>query len=148
MMGVEAVEAQFGLAQVGLDCWQSADATMRVRRPAAGVVVYRFSGKMTPEFVPKIRAVAGEVLASMDSIACFFDTEDMSGYHPEFRKEMTAWHEELRDQTRTAGVLVRSRVIQMAISVASLATGGKMLSYSNRPAFEEAIHEAVRSSVA
>lgn len=141
-----AREVHTGLTQVGPDSWQSTDGAMRVRQPAADVVVYEFSGKMTPDFVPKIRAVADEALGSNAQVSLFFDTESMSSYHPKFRNQMTAWHEELKDQTRMAGVLVGSRVIQMAISVASLVSGGKMTSYSTRASFEEAIQRAVASS--
>ena len=131
---------------LGADCWQLNDAKVEVTRVAPSVLVYRFSGKMVPELVPKIRSVADSALRTESEISLYFDTEEMTGYHPEFRSQMTDWHEELTQVTRMAGVLVRSRVIKMAISVASLVTGGKLESFSNRLAFEGAIDAAVRSS--
>lgn len=132
--------------QVGADCWRYGDASLRVRRPSPGVVVYMFSGKMPAELIPQIRAIAEEALRAEQQISLFFDSEEMSGYHPEFRSQMTAWHEELKDVTRYAGVLVRSRIIKMAIAIASLVTGGKLVSYADRRSFETAIQKAVQQS--
>jgi hypothetical protein len=69
----------------------------------------------------------------------------MDGYHPQFRAKMTAWHEELKDVTRCAGVLVRSRVVQMAIAVANMVTSGKLTSYADRASFERAVQKAAES---
>lgn len=122
--------------------WSLGDAEVSVSRPAPEVIVYVFKGRMVPEFVEHIRAAAEPLVASGKRVDLFFDTEPMTGYHPEFRVQMTAWHEELENATRSSGVLVRSRVVKMAIAIANLATGGKMVSYSERRSFETAIREA------
>lgn len=134
------------LRSTGAHSWALGEGSLRVKRPAPGVVVFEFGGKMMPEFVPKIRAAAEEALRHDGSVALFFDTEKMSTYHPEFRRQMTSWHEELKDVTRSAGVLIRSRIIGMAIAVANLVTGGKLEAFSNRSAFEAAIKKAMYKS--
>ena len=126
------------------ETFEIGDATVRISRPAPTVILYTFSGRMVPELVQCIRDAAAPLVAAGSQLDLFFDTEAMDGYHPRFRTQMTEWHEELKDATRSAGVLVRSRVVQMAIAIANLATGGKLVSFSDRKNFELAVRTAVR----
>lgn len=119
------------------------DGELVVQRPGPGVVLYVIKGRMTPEFVPHFRQAAQSVVDLGRQVSVFFDTEGMRGYHPAFRDQMTAWHAELKPMTRRAGVLVRSRVVQMAIAIANMVTGGLLVSYSDRAKFEAAIRDAL-----
>jgi len=126
--------------------WDGAQGNVRASRPATGVLLFAFSGRMTPDLVARIRAFVADEIARANKVDVFFDTEAMAGYHPEFRDRMTAWHSEIKPQTRSAHVLVRSKLVAMAIAVANMVTGGLLKSHSERRSFEAALAEARRSA--
>lgn len=126
--------------------WNGEHGQVRASRPAPGVVLYAFSGRMTPELVERIRDYAAEEIGRAGRVDVFFDTEAMTGYHPEFRDRMTEWHAAIKPQTRSANVLVRSTLISMAIAIANLVTGGLLKSHSTRRTFESALSDACRAA--
>jgi hypothetical protein len=117
---------------------------VRASRPAPGVALFVFNGRMTAELVPRIRLFVAEELERVRSVDVFFDTEKMTGYHPDFRNQMTEWHAAIKPQTRSANVLVRSKIIPMAIAVANMVTGGLLKSHGDRRSFDVALSDACR----
>jgi hypothetical protein len=103
------------------------------------VVLLKFTGHMEPSVVSRIRDSVAVVAEPGKQVDLFFDTEAMTGYHPRFREQMTAWHAALKPQTRSANVLVKSKLISMAIAVANLVTGGILKSFAERGAFEQTL---------
>jgi hypothetical protein len=113
-----------------------------VEAPAADVFVFRMSGRMSESFVSNFEtSVAKRALG--EKVDVFFDTEKMTSYEPGFRVKMTAWHEALRPRTRSAHVLVTSKIVAMAISIVNMATRGLLRSHSNRSTFDVEIDRAV-----
>ena len=102
---------------------------------------------MQPEFVPHIRAASDLVLKQYQQIDLFFDAHLMTGFERSFRAQMTDWHEQLRRPTRYAGVLVRSKVVKMAISIVTTATGGKIVGHEIRANFEAALTRAITQPI-
>jgi hypothetical protein len=137
------------LGASGEERWREGACEASARRPAEGVVVYVFRGRMESTIVPSIERFAQASLATPSSrVDLFFDTEGMSGYHPHFREKMTAWHERFKPNTRASHVLVTSSFVSMAISVVNLLTGGLMTSHSKRATFEASLREACRAASA
>ena len=110
---------------------------------APGVVLYKMSGYLDGGFVPRFEEAAAAQVARGHHVDLFFDTDRMTGYHPEFRRRMTAWHIALKPQTRSLNVLVKSKLIAMAISVVNLFTGGMLKSFSTHAAFDAAMRAAI-----
>jgi hypothetical protein len=114
--------------------------------PAPGVFVFRLKGRMHADLVPQFeRAVAPSVERRMQ-LDLFFDTREMNGYHPAFRERMTAWHEALKPNTRSANVYIGSKFVAMAIAIVNMMTGGLLKTYSDYTAFEGAVGAAVRQA--
>src|SRR5262245_6102113 len=78
---------------------------VQYRVVAPSVVFFKFTGHMEPSVVSRIRDSVAVVVESGKEVDLFFDTEAMTGYHPRFREQMTAWHAALKPQTRSANVL-------------------------------------------
>src|SRR5262245_29799910 len=66
--------------------WIAGDARVVFESPAAGVLVFRMTGRMHPSFVPKFEATVTEYAQRGEKVDLFFDTAGMTGYHPEFRE--------------------------------------------------------------
>jgi len=106
--------------------------------PAKGLVLQRVSGHGTAELVRTLTAELDKVLAEGSPISLFDDFEDLETYDTDARQHLTAWSKEHLADLRLVHVLVRSRVVATAISVANVALGNIMRSHTERPRFEAA----------
>jgi hypothetical protein len=122
--------------------WSTERSEATFREVSPGVLLFAFKGHMAAELVAKISGAVAPFVERREQFDVFFDTEKMTGYEPAFRQRMTAWHEEVKPWTRSAGVLVSSKIVSMAISVANLVTGGILKTFADRPSFEARIAEA------
>jgi hypothetical protein len=122
--------------------WEIGRGQVRARVAAQGVLVFQMSGHMGHEFVRRFDEATAPHVAH-GQIDFFFDTEAMKGYEPQFREQMTQWHKRLKPSTRSANVLIKSKMVAMAISIANLVTGGILKAYSSRSEFEAALAAAV-----
>lgn len=122
--------------------WNSLKGSVAFQERAPGVLYFKLSGHMESDAVREIKQAVAPFVAAREQFDFFFDTAEVTGYHPKFRQLMTAWHEEVKPNTRSAAVLVTSKLVSMAIAVANLVTGGILRTFSDRRSFEEALTKA------
>ncbi len=122
--------------------WSTETGHVVLEEPGPGVLVFRMSGKMAASFVAQFERAVVPIVATNQKVDLFFDTQNMTTYEPEFRERMTAWHEAFKPHTRSASVLVSSKLVAMAIAIANLVTGGMLQTYSHRAEFEALVLKA------
>lgn len=77
-----------------------------------------------------------------ERVEAFHDWEGVSGYGAGTMERYTAWSKRHRDQVKRIHMLVASRMVAMAISVARLALP-YLVGYSSRAEFEKARHTCI-----
>lgn len=123
--------------------------------PAPLVIVYKYKG------VPDV-ALANFIGKAFDDhfgpdqrgIHLFSDTEEQTGYDPEFRRVTGARALRVEPRTDTYCLLVTSRIIAFGIHLCAFISGaprasglsGRMTAISNRDAFRAKIEAAVRKT--
>jgi hypothetical protein len=126
--------------------WSTETGHVLYEQRAPGVLVFRMSGRMDPSFVDHFEQAVAPFVALSKQVDLFFDTHAMTGYHPLFRERMTAWHAAFKPLTRSAHVLLSSKLVAMAIAIANLVTGGMLKTHSSEAEFEAMIKKAVQSA--
>ena len=121
-------------------------AQIRTERFAPNVYCIVLSGYFVGTDADRLIAQIELWLAEGGLPHLFFDTEPMTGYRTEFRESMTAWYGRRKDAFGGFNALVRSKVISMAITVANLATRGRIKTYGDRLQFEVAKHSAANDA--
>jgi hypothetical protein len=111
---------------------------------APGVMLFKMSGYLDTSFVERFESEVAVMAAHGVELELFFDTESMTGDHPDFRRRMTEWHNLLKPRTRALHVLVRSKLVAMSIAFVNVLTGGMLKTYTNRVSFETVLRAAVR----
>jgi hypothetical protein len=111
---------------------------------ATGAIVEgRFIGHGSLELAGAIQREMTPILEQNGRSIVFADWWDMTGYDSTARVELTAWMAKMRPRMSAFHVLVRSRLVAMGVSVANLALGGWIRSYSLRPPFLGAMQAEV-----
>ncbi len=126
--------------------FEADEGQVEFEEPAPGVLLFRLKGRMSADLVPHFERTVAPHVERGQQLDLFFDTREMKSYHPEFRERMTAWHEALKPNTRTANVYVGSKFIAMAIAIVNMMTGGILKTYSDFPTFDLALRDAVREA--
>jgi hypothetical protein len=114
--------------------------------PAPGVFHTVIVGYTQAEEARQIIAAGDRVIAEAGMLVAFHDWEAMTGYHTESRVLLTEWGLRIRAQVEKVHVLVRSRVVAMGVSVASLVLRGMLVSYTQRAAFEAAFARRLKEA--
>jgi hypothetical protein len=115
----------------------------RIWVPARGIVATCFVGRGTIELARGIKRDMMPILEAESPAAVYADWQGMTGYESEARIELTAWMKSVRPHMRSFSVLVRSRVVAMGVSVANLALGGGLRSFTSTTAFRRALDAAI-----
>ena len=76
----------------------------------------------------------------------FGDYSAMTRYDGNTRVVLSEFTAKHKNSLRTVAILVQSKIVAMGVSVANLATGGKIEAFSNRDKFESALQKAVARS--
>lgn len=123
---------------------------MTLHSPAPGVFHTVIAGYIEPAEARRVVAAGDLVIAEAGMLVGFHDWEAMTGYQSESRALLTDWGVRIRPQVEKVHILVRSRIVAMGVSVASLALRGMLVSYTQRAAFEAAfaarVEQATRTS--
>ncbi len=125
--------------------WKSDRGNLEIRRPAKGVILFVEVGFLDKEFAPIIQEHLEAMLKGGEQPEIFVDAYDLEGYDSEVRIGATEWLKTNRDKVRKQHMLVRSRLTKMGLSVASMALGGVLEGYADRPSFDRAYRAAVGS---
>jgi hypothetical protein len=123
--------------------FSSAHGSIRVSEPAPGVFLSVAMGRATSGTAGHIIRFAEEMLAAGRRLLVFHDWEGLTGYDPEARRTLTEWTGRISPFWDGSHILLASRLVAMAISVASIATTpGKIKAYSSRKTWEAALAQA------
>jgi hypothetical protein len=113
-----------------------------IQEVAPGVISIKLKGHLEV-------ALAGQIMTTIDPILArglrphlFFDAEHATGLDTKFRTELTPWHKAIKPLVSGQNVLVRSKILQMAITVANMAMGDLLTAYNKRDEFEAAMAAA------
>jgi hypothetical protein len=117
---------------------------LTVASPAPGVLQTIATGHVDVAMADRIIAAGERVLAESKPLFGFHDWEGLTGYETECRKRLTEWGMRIRADVGAVHVLVRSRLVAMGVSVASLALQGMIVPYTERPPFEIALAAHLR----
>lgn len=117
---------------------------MTLRWKGRGVLEVVLRGHGHEELAAIVIRRKEAVLSDAGELAVFFDLGDMPGYDSGLRVALTRW---LQSHLRSVKihVVVRSKIVAMGVSVANLALGGIIQTYTQRVgAFERELERATR----
>jgi hypothetical protein len=123
--------------------WSNARGTLDIRMPTADIVTRRFEGHATIDFVEPACKHLEALFAAGVAPLVFDDFELGVGYDSDVRMKLTAWLLRHMTAIKELHVLVRPGLLAMGVSVANLAMGGGLITYSDRSAFEWAYAAAM-----
>jgi hypothetical protein len=83
------------------------------------------------------------LLPPRGEVLIFTDCEDMVGYDTDVRVRFTEWAKRNQGKIGLGQVLLKSKIVAMAVSVVALATGRPSIVQTKRSAFEKALADAI-----
>jgi hypothetical protein len=110
---------------------------LRATNPAPHTLLSRVSGQVDLEAVRHLMRAFDQVAASQGVVDAFHDWELVDGYTSEAREAYVRWSSGHPEKVSSVHILVRSRMVSMAISVGNLVVGGFLQPYSDRKAFDQ-----------
>jgi len=119
-------------------------ATLSIWFPKLTVVLQRVEGYADRGVAEAIARHLTTHLAKGVRLAIFDDFDGLTGYDSDARVWLTDWTKTNQPQIASIDILVRSKLVAMGVSVASLAMGGTIRSHSRREPFEAALAAACR----
>lgn len=112
--------------------------TARMSPLKPGVLLYVCSGYFQHEFYAPMVAVAQREVDRSSGLIMFVDGWELSGIDTAYRESWTAWFKQHKAHFRMQ-LLVRTRIMEMAASLANLFTGINVITtYSKVPEWERA----------
>lgn len=127
-------------------CFEMERCTLELWRAAPGVIVQRARGYGTLEMAMLIaRDQEAAINNGEGPLLVFCDWDGVQSYSSEARIWLTDWTEKHLASLQAIHILLHSKLLAMGVSVANLVTGGIMVPYTDRRAFEAALSEAVRA---
>jgi hypothetical protein len=123
------------------DTWRGAEGTLFISRTVGNVILQKFSGRLTMDFVTHILQTIEPRLAPERPLIGFNDWAGMAGYTTEARVALTKWLFTARGPVAEMHVLVRSKLVAMGVSVANLLLGGFVVPYARPERFKTALAE-------
>jgi serine/threonine protein kinase len=132
------------LTTVMLETAQQSPGSVTVDEPTPGVVIYKMAGFLDGSLVPRFEQAAAPYVQRRQRVDLFFDCTTMSGNTPDFRRQMTHWHNTVKLDVTSHQVLAVSKRIAMTVSVVNMNTDGLFGSHSDCDSFRAAIQTAMR----
>jgi len=117
---------------------ESARGAVTLSRLAPGAVLFQCRGILSGKFYWPMVAIAKREVDSHGKLAMFVDGWDLKSIDTDFRESWTAWFKEHR-AVFGMRLLVRTKLMEMAASLANLLTGMAVIkTYSNLSSWEAA----------
>lgn len=130
--------------QDGSRCFRSSKFTLILTRLAPSVVLSTAIGYNSGDSAPLITAEMSRLIPATGKLHSFVNLSQQTGQASAAREWWAAWVKQNRPQLGVTHMLVRSKVMDMAISVtAMIIGGGQIKSHSSPASFEAAIAEQV-----
>ena len=117
---------------------ESARGAVTLMRLGPGVVLFQCRGVLSGKFYWPMVGVAKREIDAQGKLAMFVDGWDLKSIDTDFRDPWTEWFKEHRDRFHMR-LLVRTKLMEMAASLANLLTGIAVIkTFSNVAAWEAA----------
>ena len=117
---------------------ESGRGAVTLGRLGSGVVLFQCRGVLSGKFYSPMVGVAQRELDAHGKLAMFVDGWDLKSVDTDFREPWTEWFKQHRERFAMR-LLVRTKLMEMAASLANLLTGIAVIkTYSNVPAWEAA----------
>jgi hypothetical protein len=125
--------------------WEGIHFSLAIERPAASVVVMRFSGWDAGEFGDMPMQELAKDLVSHDQIELFIDARDVKGASIEVSGEWSQWLGKHKESFKHISMLTGSRFIQVTANFVRRygELGDLMRIYTEPVAFDEALEESI-----
>lgn len=129
--------------------YTSPGGRLLVVRPESDVLVLSFRGRLDVVLARRMTDSVRELLEECVRAHIWCDWSQMNGYESPARLHLVESAREGRLRVGAIHILVGSRAVAMAVSVANLAAGGGLLSpYLDRGAWERALDQALQRRAA
>ncbi|HYP99852.1 MAG TPA: hypothetical protein VER96_14350 [Polyangiaceae bacterium] len=140
----EAVTRRSVLADGSL-CLRTSKFTQVITQLGPGVMLVTGIGYNSGECAPLVTAELSRAIPSAGKLSAFVNLSEQTGQASIAREWWADWSKQNRAQLTTTHMFVRSKMMDMAISVLVMLIGSEMVrTHSNRTTFEAAIAERVR----
>src|SRR6185503_945914 len=125
--------------------WEGIHFSLAIERPAASVVVMRFSGWDAGEFGDMPMQELAKDLVSNDQIELFIDAREVKGASIEVSGEWSQWLGKHKGSLKHISMLTGSRFIQVTANFVRRygELGELMRIYTESAAFDEALEESI-----
>lgn len=110
---------------------------------APGVIYQTASGHGSADIARALVARLDELLVRADRVLIFDDWHGMTGFDGESRRIIEQWTVQRRPSIEKIHVLLSSKLIAAAITLANLVTDTVTVAYTERTAFETALQSAL-----
>jgi|GEM_PF-1532523 len=139
----EAVTRRSVLAD-GSQCFQTSKFTQVVSQLGPGSMLVTGIGYNSGECAPLVTAELTRAIPARGQLSAFVNLSEQTGQASIAREWWADWAKQNRSQLGTTHMFVRSRMMDMAISVLVMIIGSEMIrTHSTRTTFEAAIAERV-----
>ncbi|MBF5046463.1 hypothetical protein FGE12_28880 [Aggregicoccus sp. 17bor-14] len=130
--------------RAGERVWATALGRLEVRVLTPAVTLFVERGILDASFCAPLLEQLEATLSRAERPRLFVDAEGLEGYAPEIQQQATEWLHQHRARFGVQHMLVRSRLAQTGVSLASVRVGSAVRGYNVRAPFEEALAAAVR----
>jgi hypothetical protein len=114
-----------------------------VWQPARNAVAHKVTGHLHIEGARVILASIERIIRWGNSYVAFNDWYEMDGYDSQSRLVMTDWVVSSRSKFSAIHILLHSKLVSMGVSVANLAVGGLLSTYTSPRSFNEVMRACV-----
>src|SRR5215217_2396308 len=136
--GIQEVRSE----RPGERIWASALGRLVIRELTPAVTLFIEEGFLDAAFTPLVLAGLEATLQRTEHPRVFVDAERLEGCAPELLREATEWLHRHRVRVGVQHMLVRSRLAQTGLSLASVKVGSAVKGYNLREPFEAALAAA------
>jgi len=114
-----------------------------IERLGENVIRLELSGRIGTELANSFLSAVAREVRKLDRFQIFLDLEQLDEYHSSLRRRAVEFL--LRDPDKLIAVhgFARAKMVNMALAVANLALGGKLVIHEDRMGYEIALRDAV-----
>ncbi|WP_050428892.1 hypothetical protein [Chondromyces crocatus] len=124
--------------------WKGPTWEIQIFYPAPGVLYTRAEGQADLECAQHaMQAFDRVAAATTEKVAVFHDWEGITAYTAEVRSTYTKWSKGHVERLAGVHILIRSRMVAMAVTLVSAAVGGVITAHYDRNAFEKLRAETI-----
>jgi len=129
----------------GSQCFRTSKFTQVITRLGPGSVLVTGIGYNSGECAPLVTAELSRAMPAGGKLSAFVNLSGQTGQASIAREWWATWSKQNREQLTTTHMFIRSKMMDMAVSVLVMIIGSEMIrTHSNRTTFEAAIAERVR----